>query len=286
MKQKIEKLIHEFNGKVSLYVSDENNNELKINENEIVETASCIKLFVLIEYYRQIMNGEKSRKDKLVYNIKNDYVENGSGIIQYLEDGVTLSSKNMAILMIIISDNIATNKMIEYLGFDQINKTIKKLGFEKTELLAPKLDFSKYSKIGRTTAYEYAKIYKMLNNKKILNQESCNEILQILQNQKYNELLTKRLPPDKLGKKGKDDVFIHFIASKSGGLGDERADIINCRNDGGMISTKKGTYFISMFIYDFEDYYFYNDNPAILLGSEISRLILENFENNGGKFKF
>lgn len=280
MKQEIEKLIHEFDGKVSLYVSDENNNELKINENEIVETASCIKLFILIEYYRQIMNKEKSRNDKLVYHIKKDYVENGSGIIQYLEDGLTVSSKNMAILMMIVSDNIATNKMIEYLGFDKINETIKRLGFERTELLAPKLDFSKYSKIGKTTAYEYAEIYKMIHKKQILTQELCDEIIQILQNQQYNELLTKRILPCKL------NTFIHFIVSKSGGLGDKRTDIINCRNDGGMICTKKGIYFVSLFIYDFKDYYFYQDNPAILLGSEINRLLLENFESNDGKFKF
>lgn len=280
MKQKIEKLIHEFDGKVSLYVSDERNNELKINENELVETASCIKLFILIEYYRQIMNKEKSRDDKLVYNIKKDYVENGSGIIQYMEDGLTLSSKNMAILMMIVSDNIATNKMIEYLGFDKINETIKRLGFERTELLTPKLDFSKYSKIGKTTAYEYAEIYKMIHKKQILTQELCDEIIQILKNQQYNELLTKRILPSK------SNTFIQFIASKSGGLGDERTDIITCRNDGGMICTKKGTYFVSIFIYDFKDYYFYQDNPAILLGSEINKLLLENFESNDGKFEF
>ncbi len=278
MKQKIEELISEFDGKVSLYVSDEKNNELKIKENEIVETASCIKLFILIEYYRQIMKKEKNRDDKLIYNLQNDYVENGSGVIQYLEEGLTLSSKNMAILMIIVSDNIATNKMIEYLGFEKINETIKELGFEKTELLAPKLDFTKYSKIGKTTAFEYAKIYKMIAKKQILTKELCNEMMQILKNQKYNELLTQKIQPKQL-----DNCF---IASKSGGLGDKREDIMNCRNDGGIISTKKGKYFVSIFIYDFKDYYFYHDNPAILLGSEINRLLLENFEANNGKFEF
>lgn len=286
LKNKIENLINSFDGKVSLYVGDEHNNELKINDDKIVETASCIKTFILIEYYNQIMRGQKTRDDKLVYRYKNDYVENGSGIIQYLQDDLTLSSKNMAILMIIVSDNIATNKMIEYLGYENINNTIKKLGFNNTKLICEKLDFNLYNKIGQTTAYEYAKIFKMLKNKEILTPELCDEIIQILANQTKNDMLTKKLSQKYLDQKGAKGAVINYIASKSGGLGGENADTIICRNDGGIISTKYGNYIITIFIYNFKDYYFYSDNPAILLGSEINKILFEHFEKNIGKFDF
>ena len=78
------------------------------------------------------------------YSSKDDCIMNGSGLIKYLDD-FELSSKNIATLMIIISDNVATNKMIEYLGFDNINKTIKDLGFNHTILKAKKLDFDIYN---------------------------------------------------------------------------------------------------------------------------------------------
>ncbi len=284
MEDKIKDLINKFDGNISLYAKDCYNNEIRINENEIVETASCIKVFILIEYYNQIMRGEKSRDDMLIYNYDNDYVENGSGIIQYLESGLNLSSKNMATLMIIVSDNIATNKMIEYLGFENINNTIKVLGFENTELIAQKLDFNQYNKIGKTTAYEYATIYKMLQNKEILTPNLCNEVIEILSNQTKNEMLIKKLPPKYLDEKGNDKAFINYIASKSGGLGGENKDITTCRNDGGIISTKLGYYIVSVFINNFSDSYFYNDNPAILVGSEISKILFEDFEDNKGKF--
>ena len=122
--EKIKQLIDNFEGKVCIYITDDKDNIIKYNENEIVETASCIKLFILIEYYNQILKNEKSRNDIINYYAQNDYVQNGSGIIQYLED-LKLSSKNMACLMMIVSDNIATHKMIDYLGFDNINNTIK-----------------------------------------------------------------------------------------------------------------------------------------------------------------
>lgn len=78
----IKRLINKFEGDISLYAIDDYNNEIRINENTIVETASCIKIFILIEYYNQILKNEISRNDMLKYDNKIDYVANGSGIIQ------------------------------------------------------------------------------------------------------------------------------------------------------------------------------------------------------------
>lgn len=280
--EKIKQLIDNFEGKVCIYITDDKDNIIKYNENEIVESASCIKLFILIEYYNQILKNEKSRNDIINYSAQNDYVQNGSGIIQYLED-LKLSSKNMACLMMIVSDNIATNKMIDYLGFDNINNTIKQLGFKNTLLNARKLDFNIYNSIGKTTALEYAKAYEKILKKEILTPNLCNEIIEILSHQTKNDMIIRYLPPKYLEEKGSDHAFIKYIATKSGGLGDEgKKDIINCRNDGGIISTNLGDYIVSIFISGFHDHYFYADNPASLLGAKINKIIFEAFEKNNG----
>ena len=237
---------------------------------------------VVLEYYNQILKNEKSRNDIINYSAQNDYVQNGSGIIQYLED-LKLSSKNMACLMMIVSDNIATNKMIDYLGFDNINNTIKQLGFKNTLLNARKLDFNIYNSIGKTTALEYAKAYEKILKKEILTPNLCNEIIEILSHQTKNDMIIRYLPPKYLEEKGSDHAFIKYIATKSGGLGDEgKKDIINCRNDGGIISTNLGDYIVSIFISGFHDHYFYADNPASLLGAKINKIIFEAFEKNNG----
>lgn len=158
------------------------------------------------------------------------------------------------------------------------------MGFIKTELIAKKLDFDKFSSIGKTTAIEYAKIYKMLLNKEILNSNLCDEIIKILSHQTKNEMLTRFLPPKYLEQKNTLDGFIKFIASKSGGLSDRgEKNIVNCRNDGGIISTKYGNYIISIFINNFSDRYFYNENPASLLGAKICKEIFDAFKKNNGK---
>ena len=281
--EEIKNLINGFDGNISYYITDEKGNQAKHNENEIVETASCIKLFILIEYYNQILKNQKSREDLISYSPKDDYVENGSGIIQYLGD-LKLSSKNIATLMIIVSDNIATNKMVEYLGFDNINNTIKELGFTNTCLIAKKLDFNLYHSVGKTTAYEYAKAYEMILKKEILTPEMCDEIIEILSNQTYRIMLLRHLSPKDLEEIGVSDTYIKYIATKSGALGDEgKDDMINCRNDGGIFSTEDGSYIISIFISGMEDRGFYPDNPAILLGGKISKVVLKTFKENNGE---
>ncbi len=283
MIEKIKKIINEFNGDISVYANDCKGTIINFNENEIVETASCIKLFILIEYYTQILEGNKSRNDILTYEYDKHYMKNGSGIIQYL-DKLELSSKNMAILMIIDSDNIATNIMIEYLGINNINNTIKSLGFNHTKLLYPKIDFTLYKEIGKTTAKEYGELYLKLLNKKILSPEICDEIINILKNQLHADLLIRKIDLKDLSEIGEEKANIKYIASKSGGLGDKSMEIVNCRNDGGIIATKYGYYVISIFINHFNDYYWNRDNEAFLSGGEIHSIIYNNFINNKGKF--
>ena len=192
----------------------------------------------------------------------------------------------MATLMIIVSDNIATNKMIDYLGFNNINNTIKQLKFYNTCLMAEKLDFNLYSSIGKTTAYEYAKAYEMILKREILTPDLCDEIIKILSYQTKNDMIIRFLPPKYLEEKGSTDAFINYIATKSGGISDrKKKEITNCRNDGGIISTSMGNYIISIFINDFLDGYFYNDNPASTLGAKISQIIFETFERNNGSIK-
>lgn len=283
MIEKIEKIIRNFDGNISLYANDNKGTIINFNENEVVETASCIKLFILIEYYKQILEGKKSRNDILTYEYDKHYMANGSGIIQYL-DKLELTSRNMAILMIIDSDNIATNIMIEYLGIENINNIIKLLGFKNTILICPKLDFNIYKEIGKTTAKEYGELYIKLLNKEILKPEICEEILEILKNQLHNDLLIRKLPLQDLNEIGEENANIKYIASKSGGLGDKRYMIGNCRNDGGIIATKFGSYIVSIFINKFNDYYWNRDNKAILAGGEIHHIIYDNYINNKGKF--
>ena len=217
MKEKIKKIIENSDYDIGLYICDTRNNSFGYNENKIFETASCIKLFILLEFYKQIYEGKKKENDLLTYKKEDKVSGADSGIIGKLEPGLKLTAKDLATLMIIYSDNIATNKIIDYLGIDNINNTIKQLGFENTYLYN-KLNLMKYFKFGRTTPYEYTKAYDMLIHNKIINDVVSKNCLEVLKKQKYNDLLVKYLPARDLIFKGTDDSNIKYIASKSGSI--------------------------------------------------------------------
>jgi beta-lactamase class A len=272
LEQNILNIIKDCNYKVGYYYLDENDRVIKHNENELFETASCIKLYIMIEFYRQINEHLIAENEILEYSEADNIAGLNSGIISSLSYGLKLTLKDYVILMMIFSDNIATNKLIDFLGIDNINKTVNNIGLEKTRLLN-RLDFTNYKCFGITTPYEYAMTYKKILNHEIFNKKLCDEMLEILKKQKNNDMLTKGLPQWDVLVRGSDDSEIKYIASKSGSIIWETDEIDNVRNDGGIISTVNGYYIVSIFISGFKDLSFNYNNEAITLGSEINGLM-------------
>ena len=269
---------------IGLYVNDMKSNIIKYNENEVFETASCIKLFILIEYFNQVFENKVSINDSFEYKEEDNIMGLNSGVISSFDYGLKFTSKDCAKLMIIYSDNIATNKMISYLGIDNINKTIKKLGFKNTYLFN-ELDLLKYFKFGQTTPYEYARAFEMISKNEMINSQISQNCLEILKLQKHNDMIVKYLSPMDLIFKGSEKSNINYIASKSGSIVWNGNEMKNARNDGGIISTQYGDYIISIFVSNLDDLSFNFDNKGIEIGGKISKLIYDNFIENEGEIK-
>ena len=84
------------------------------------ETASVMKLPVLLEGLRQCQTGHR-RLDEAVSYTPEDFVE-GSGVLQHLTPGLTLSFRDILTLMIIVSDNLATNIALRTVGIERVNQ--------------------------------------------------------------------------------------------------------------------------------------------------------------------
>src|SRR6056297_1873557 len=121
-----------FSGRASFYANDFKGNIINVNSNEIFEAGSCIKVFILTEFYRQVHEKKIDPNQLLKYSEENFVT--GSGILRDLDFGLEMTAENFAKLMIVVSDNIATNIIIDFLGVDNINNTCKKLGFNSTKL--------------------------------------------------------------------------------------------------------------------------------------------------------
>lgn len=264
----IEKIIKDslvnFNGKVAVYYDDLSGNILKINETEIYNAASCIKLFILIELFNQINDNIIDRKLELIYS-ENHYV-NGSGVMRYLSKGIKLPIIDIATLMMIISDNVATNILIDFLGIDKINKTIEDIGCKHTKLYS-KFESVEDKVFSETTAYDYYLVWKKLNNHELFNEILTQEIIDIIKNQKYHEMVQDGI--DEIYKEV-ENPFVNYVVTKSG-------KYQAVRNDGGIVSTQYGNYILTIFIKDFKDKNYRNDDYAYDQGRKISNYIFNEF---------
>lgn len=256
-----------YDGTMGIYINDLQGNVIAINADEKFETASTIKVYILAALFDAIEKGKASLSDMLEY--KKEHEIDGSGVMNSLEIGTVLSVKNIATLMIIVSDNIATNILIDYLGVDNINACIQALGCKDTILHNP-IDFEKYDKLGTSTPRDYASMWERMAQGTLISPEASAQMLAICKQQHYNSMLTKSIPAYYLDPDNFDDGEIIYVASKSGSMN-------ACRNDGGIISTPYGKYVIVLFNKEFSDAMYYPEHPATVFGSKVSRLIFDQY---------
>jgi beta-lactamase class A len=104
-----------------------------VNEALVFPQGSAIKISILIELYRRADKGELRLTDRIPVRSRDQV--GGSGLMQYFADGGSeLSLHDLAIAMIVLSDNTATNLLIDRLGMDRVNGTLIELGAAKTRL--------------------------------------------------------------------------------------------------------------------------------------------------------
>lgn len=111
---------------------------LSINGGELFPTASTIKIHVLLQLLARAERGEVDLTERIPVDLS-DVVE-GSGVLWHLTGPVELSLRDIAVLMIIVSDNTATNICIERAGIDETNALLRSLGLQETLLRRKMLD--------------------------------------------------------------------------------------------------------------------------------------------------
>ena len=118
--QKLETTVHEedrkLDGVLGVAILDlSTGHTLLLNADEIMPTASSIKIAILAELYRQAQQGKLKLTD--LYTLQSSDLVGGSGIANALTPGVTrLTIRDVAALMISVSDNSATNIIIDRIG--------------------------------------------------------------------------------------------------------------------------------------------------------------------------
>lgn len=136
------------------------------NANDIFFTASTFKVPLLLELYRQVDEGKINLNERIDLN-RNHRVP-GSGVLKELGEGLRLTLHDLATLMIIISDNTATDILYDTVGGENIANTMQNLGLNQTKVPMTTRQLL-YSVVGMDPA-QPTHTYQMASDKLFLNQ--------------------------------------------------------------------------------------------------------------------
>ncbi|MDM7923251.1 MAG: serine hydrolase [Pyrinomonadaceae bacterium] len=220
--EKIKEAIADFRGKVWIYAKNlDTGKEYALRADEQVRTASTIKLPIMTEVYRQIEEGKVAWTDQFELTKQNK--TGGSGILFEFTDGTKIDLKTATTLMIVQSDNTATNLVLDRISSNAVNDHMAKLGLKDTLSLrkiggggdAKAYDepLNKLFGIGRSSPRDMVKLLEMLERGEVVSKAASAEMIAILKRQQYK---------DGIGRNALDTVP---VASKSGSLDRLRSDV-------------------------------------------------------------
>lgn len=160
-----------------------------LNENQVYPQASAIKIAILMEVYKQASEGKIRLND--ARRIGKQDKTGGSGVLVELGDGtVELSVGDLCVLMILVSDNTATNLLLDLVGMDNVNRTLESLGLKHTRVRRRMMDTaaSWRGEENVSTPAEAARIMELLFKGEFVSRKVCDEILTILKKAKTTNL--------------------------------------------------------------------------------------------------
>lgn len=181
---------------------------------ETFPTASLIKVGILVTLYDQVAKGNISLDDPVTV-LKIDQVP-GSGIVQFLHNGTTLSIHDAAWLMITLSDNTATNLILSHVAIRLMWDKMESLGLHHTKVHAEvfkrntsvAMDSSVKYGLGVTTPNEMTRLFELLAEGKAVNPQADSAMLDILEHNEDQTLLQRYLDGVRAAHKtGADDAI-------------------------------------------------------------------------------
>lgn len=202
LESRIAPLAKAHKGKVAVAIKNlKSGEEFHLNADDVMPTASLIKLPVMVEAHWQASEGKV--KFDTTLTLKKDDMVPGSGILtQHFSDGATFPLRDAVRLMIVYSDNTATNLVIDQIGLPSTTPRMEKLGLKETRLNAKvfradtRIDKARGEKygLGTTTAKEMVQLLEMIDAGKVVSADACKEMLKTLKACDDKSSIARHLP--------------------------------------------------------------------------------------------
>ena len=263
--ERIKTTLEDFRGNAWIYAKNlDTGKEYALRADEQVRTASTIKLAIMTEVFAQVFEGKRKWTDEFTLTKQNRF--GGSGVLGEFSDGTKIDLKTAANLMIVVSDNTATNLVLDAITADAVNARMDALGLKQTRSLG-KIGGGGRSKawdeplykvfgIGASSPRDMVRLLEMLEKGEVINKQSSADMIAILRRQQYN---------DGIGRGLLDSVP---SASKSGALDRLRSDV-------GIIYTRRGRIAMAITLDDMPIVHYSQENPGLAMLWRLSQILQE-----------
>lgn len=212
----IELALERVPARVSLFFSDLDRQwEITHDADHPVTAASTIKLLILVTLYRAFARGDLDANELVA--VTPDVVVPGSGVLRWLQQQPTLTLRDLAVLMVIVSDNTASNLLIDRLGWAAFTALASELGLAQTAL---RRRFAGRAALpgeeeNVTSARDLAQLLVSVEKGEIIPEGPwLTDLRTILTAQQFRDIIPARLPADvRVGNKtGRLPGFLHDAA--------------------------------------------------------------------------
>lgn len=269
--------IRQFKGTLGVYAKNLiTGEEIQVGGDTRFPTASTIKTAIMIEVYAQAAEGRLSL-DASVTLRDSDKV-GGSGVLIGIRAGLALTVRDLVHLMIVLSDNTATNMLVSLVGTSRVDARLVSYGLSHTKLFRPTFrdgqadvlpELEKEFGLGMTTPREMGMLMARIAEGSAVSAEASAAMLQTLRRQQDRAMIPRLLPGDVqvANKTGTDE-------EKHPGADGVRRHV---RADAAVVTGRNVRYVIAIYARDVADTRWSVDNDAVTAGARLARLVHDRF---------
>jgi beta-lactamase class A len=256
--------VAQFKGKVSLFAKNLDTGAMyTLGGDDQVPTASTIKLAIMVEAFGRVGEGKAKWTDELL--LTKEKKVGGAGILPEFTEGLRLTLRDGVTLMMVLSDNTATNLVIDLLTADAVNARMQSLGLKETRLMRRVFgggesveglkEENKRFGLGRTSSREMVTLMEKLERGEIVSPGASREMLELMKREQGTNGIWRgqwRVPK----------------ATKSGALDALRSNV-------GIIYHPRGRIAMAVTCNEMPEVNWTVDNPALLLMSRLSEILIQ-----------
>ena len=189
MERALDAIVAQADGEVALAAMNlSTGEEVARNAERSMPTASVFKLPLLVEVFRQATTGALDLDDRVT--LRAEHVVMGSGVLRDFDPGLQPTLRDLAMMMVIVSDNSATNLLLDRVGGPpRVNATMRDLGLSSI-VVHRRIVFAEITtndSLAEAAPRDLMRLMAMLTREELVSPAASREMLAILRRQRHLE---------------------------------------------------------------------------------------------------